>query len=203
MLSIAYDRLLRVPSEILPLETRSKVPDYPFTATWHSAIIWEWTTPYAHPIRAHLHFRRRKGEPLPSTLDMHCGCQGANMPPVDATKDKFLHWPDYPCASCRLFDLWTLARAEHRPRIFTVTANELSSYLTDVAAVLNLNSGERVQSHSFRRGATRDLADRGMPASSILRLAGRRAATTLKFMTGDDLEPLNYALKLSEDSLSD
>ena len=125
------------------------------------------------------------------------------MPPVDATKDKFLQWPDYPCASCRLFDLWTLARAEHRPQIFTVSANELSSYLTDVAAVLHLGSGERVKSHSFRRGATRDLVDRGMAVGTILRLAGRRAATTLKFMTGDDLEHRNYALKLSEDSFSD
>ena len=125
------------------------------------------------------------------------------MPPVDSTRDKFLKWPDYPCASCRLFDLWTLARAENRPQIFTVTARELSSYLMDTAAVLRLAPGERVKSHSFRRGATRDMIDSGMSVGAILRLGGRRSSTTLKFMTGDDLEHRNYALKLSEDSYSD
>ena len=104
---------------------------------------------------------------------------------------------------CRLFDLWTLARAEDRLKIFTVTATQLSSYLMDSAAVLRLAPGERVKSHSFRRGATRDLVDSGMSPGTILRLGGRRSSAVLKFMTGDDLDKFNYALKLSEDSFSD
>jgi hypothetical protein len=198
--SAAYDRLFRVPSELLPLESRLKVPEEPLNTLWHSAVIWEWTTPYKNPLRAHIHLRRRKTAPLPSTLDMHCKCQGDDAPPMNSAKNKSLRWPDYPCALCRLFDLWAHAREENRPKVFTVKAAQLTSYLRSAAIHLDLTNGNRLSSHAFRRGATQDMVNSGTSLSTILRLGGWRSAAVLHYMAIDDLENRNYALKASEDS---
>ncbi len=201
--SVAYDRLFRVPSELLPLETRLHVPADPLEATWHSAVIWEWRVPYSCPLKAHIHLRRRKNTPLPSCLDMACKCQAENEPPLDSAAQAKLRWPDFPCACCRLYELWLLARTQSRPRVFTVTKSLLAHRLKDACEVIEVANASRVGSHAFRRGATQDMVTSGTALSTILRLGGWRSASVLHYMAIDDLENRNYALKAAEDSDSD
>ena len=68
--SLAYDRLFRVANELLPLETRQAVLTDPLTTPWHSCVIWEFNAVGLHPVKCHIHLRKRKNTGLPSIMDL-------------------------------------------------------------------------------------------------------------------------------------
>ncbi len=140
---------------------------------------------------------------MPSCLDMECRCLGANAPPLEKQAHAKLRYPDFPCACCRLYDLWAHARSENRRKVFQIPKGLLATYLKEAGHTLGLANANRLGSHAFRRGATQDMVNAGSPIALILRLGGWKSDSVLHYMVMDDLENRNYALKASEDSDSD
>ena len=138
---------------------------------------------------------------------MLCKCQGQDAPPdgsqLDSASQGRLRWPDFPCACCRLFDLWQDAREKNLKTIFTLKKSKLLADLKCTAGLLDMPNSQRLGTHAFRRGATQDMVNAGAALSTILRLGGWKSASVLHYMAIDDLENRNYALKCAEDSDSD
>ena len=198
--SLAFDRLFRVQSELLPLERRSSPPADMLNASWHSAVVWDLSgvdpmLPDRRPLKASIHLRRRKNNPMPTVMELTCHCPH-RRPPHEVNSQY-----DSPCALCRLRDLWT-SRSDTM-QIFSISKTSLLTLTKKYALLSGSETTRRLGLHVFRRGACQDLVNKRTPLSKILDLGGWKSSAALHYMAMDDLENRNYALVHADNSDSE
>ena len=177
--------LLRVSSELLPLQEDGSAGLSPDDVRWHSRVVVE--KPPPRP-RIRLYWRTRKNAPAGDSAVRSCTC---GPDPVDCLL----------CGPCAL--LGQLAETASRRSAAAPIFPRLQGRAARTAFVAVATAlGEPAAWHAFRRGMARDMLDRGDSLAEILLAGAWRSGAFMRYLMRTDLDrrvAFEYATAGSED----
>ena len=163
---LAWQFLLRVQSEALPLECGDVSEQSQLPSGRHSAI---WID---SQFTCHLRLRRRKHMPDGSYMARKCSCTGGAV-------DKL-------CIPHLLKS--RLESMETGQSLFTLTSPQFLTRLRNLLAVLKVPGAASFGFKAFRAGKATDLAKSGCPVHVIMQLGQWRSAAILRYVSPDALD---------------
>ena len=175
--AIAYHYLLRVQSELLPLQRASAAIVPPGCDDWHSYVVFG--ADRAGNKTATIHLRKRKNNPEPSA------CRNPPDRDLRRVRSAFGRTDDQ---AVRVFD-------DH--------PNLLLRRLRDHATIAGVPAGLPVGWHGFRRGRANDLLADGTSISVILAAGGWKSPAILAYLMIDELHRRVAGIHTIEQSDSD
>ena len=191
LFAVARAWLLRVPSELLPLQANGRVGQ-DSVLRWHSYV----TVESGPPLRVRITWAKRKHAPAGDSAVRTCTCR-----PNDDTSSLLCG----PCAllgQMRAQRLWppdSASTAALRAPLFPGHQGAAGrTALVSLAGALGLPT----QWHAFRRGMAQDMLERGDALAEILLAGGWRSGAFLRYLSRADLDhrvALEYAIQASDD----
>ena len=191
--AVARAWLLRVPSELLPLQADGRAGLPAPHVCWHSFITVERGPPAP---RVRITWKRRKNAPGGDSAVRTCTCR-----PSDETS-LLLCGPCALLGQLRAQALWppsTAAATSLRAPLFPDQGGSRGrTAFQALAGAL----GVAAQWHAFRRGMAQDMLQRGDALAEILLAGGWRSGAFLRYLARADLDhrvALEYAMAASDD----
>jgi hypothetical protein len=168
--SIAYSYMLRVQSELFPLQNAAAAIAAPGKPDWHSFITFGMSN--NGKATATIHLRKRKNASDPSEILRECICTGDSRRPT--------------CGPCAL-RLLTAECPAHHPLLINQPAHQLLALLRQHCSLANIPATLPVGWHGFRKGRANDLLAAGTPISTILTAGGWKSPAVLSYLLTDEL----------------
>ena len=160
---LAWQFLLRVQSEAVPLQYGEVCPQTPLPADRHSAV---WVD---SEFVCHLRLRRRKHMPAGSVMSRPCICEGSE-------KSVF-------CLSHRLGP--GLSKLQQGQSLFPFTASQCLKRLRSLLSLLNVPGASCFTFKAFRAGKATALAKSGCPVHIIMNMGQWKSAAMLRYVSPD------------------
>ena len=160
-LLLAFEALLRVQSECIPLQCGGVGEDEHLPAGRHSAVLW--TADKSIVVR----LASRKNRPRGSVLKRRCRC-----PAVGA------HF----CPACRTLSLASTKKLTVGDRLFDRTASQMAGCIRAALRILGVEHKAGFTWKAARSGRATELAAQGMPLAQIMDLGEWKSSAIFNYI---------------------